>query len=1249
MKIGRFRLVSQCLIPIALCCASVCFAQTDHGNITGTVMDPKGLVVPGASVTATNLAMGTQYPTVSTSAGLYAFPELPAGVYSVTVVAPGFSTLVRSGITVSVSQTSQVDLTLKVGATSATVTVTTDAPLLETDNPQNDVIVTSQDMNELPINIGSVGAIRDPLMFAALAAGTEVNVNGNSWNDIHINGAPGWTFQILMDGMSSTSPVSTRVSDEAQTSVEAIGEFSLQQNSYSAEFGGSLGGVYNMTAKSGSNKFHGSLFNYLQNDSFLNAGQPFNYDANNHNYVPFDKQEDFGGSFGGPVVIPHFFNGHNRTFFFFAYEQYHDAESYNYGTMTVPTTAYRNGDLSFRYTEQGAPIQVHRVNPDGSEGPLAIDCLGRPVYEYAVYDPSTTRLATCVSTSNGNAPGSVVDVRDPFPNNFIGSPGTWDPVAQKVLSLTPTPSGATASAPYNNYPYIVPGNKFQYLPSIRGDQKISDKFHIYGFFSNEKTNKDNWGSGFPGAIDTLRWMTIHGLLAYAGGDYAISPHLEVHGGLGYHRHDSPQSAADLNVDQATLLGLPSQTNLPGYHAPTFPYIAGLSVNGAGVNEMGSDTNNLVDNNYQAVGSVTWIHGAHDFKFGGDIRLEAFANNAYGSSGSYNFSTDQTGLPSEDSQTTYEGANLGDGFASFALGQLQSAQIAAAPFPWWVRRSGSIFGQDTWKLTRNLTVSYGLRWDFLTQDHEERQREIAFSPTVANENAGGLPGGTIYEGSGTGRCNCSFEAFYPWMIQPRLGFLYQPDSKTVVHVSSGIYSGQLSWAGMNTPPFQGFGWNTAYLNQPGPGLPAGQFSTGFTAPELANIDATDFDPGAFTSAGSIQSPGGSMVYPGNKGRPPQMVQTDVGVERELMKDLTVDLSWVDIRGTRLEADNLVNGALNGLSPAKISSVGLDPTNVNDINFLNEPISSPDVQAKGFTAPYAGFPSQASLAQALRPFPQFGGLGYVYANVGNWWYDSAQFKVTKRMSHGLTVMANYTWSKDLGTADNSSEVNNSGAVPIQNAFLPPKSQKTYMSIDLPQMLKFEFREEIPTFGFASSGWKRAVFKGWTTDGIFSYQSGFVMPVPGASSLQPPTFQAEAGIFMNRVPGQSLFLHSLNDHNVNPWDTFYLNPNAWVNPCDGCYGSGKPFYNDFRGPRYPNEQAGVGKVIDIGEGVKFSFRADFFNLFNRWALPGLNIGSPNATPQVVDGVIQSGFGYIGASLPGEGSNYPPRNGEIVARIEF
>ncbi|MGA2729124.1 MAG: carboxypeptidase-like regulatory domain-containing protein, partial [Terracidiphilus sp.] len=401
---------------IAVLCVWIWFAgsfasaQVDRGSVSGTVTDPTGSGIVGARVTVTNTAMGTQNSTVTTGVGDYTIPELPAGVYSVTVVAPGFSTLVRNGVTVSVAETARIDLQLGVGHGTTTITVTGDAPLLQTDSPQNNIEVSTKDMNELPFNVAGIGSIRDPMSFAALAPGTIVG----GWNDIHISGSPATTYRVFMDGLDDTSAVKGAISDENQPSVESLASQSLLVNNYSAEFGESAGGIFNYTSKSGSNKLHGTAFNYLENED-LDAGQPFNYTSSGQKYNPVQRQLDFGGSFGGPVVIPHFYDGHDKTFFFVAYEEYHNAQTLNNGTITVPTTAYRNGDLSSLLL---GPIV------DNNGAPV-LDCLGRAMINGAVYNPATTRTATCTN-------GSTAVVRDPFPNNFIGAPSTWDPVAQKV-------------------------------------------------------------------------------------------------------------------------------------------------------------------------------------------------------------------------------------------------------------------------------------------------------------------------------------------------------------------------------------------------------------------------------------------------------------------------------------------------------------------------------------------------------------------------------------------------------------------------------------------------------------------------------------------------------------------------------------------------------------------------------------------------------------------------------------------------
>jgi Carboxypeptidase regulatory-like domain len=1218
------------LVAVVLCCAgNICFAQLDRGSIAGTVTDPSGSAVAGARVTVTNTAMGTQSSTVTTGVGAYTIPELPAGDYSVTVNAPGFKELIRNGITVSVEETATIDLKLAVGQTTTSITVTANAPLLQTDSAQNNVEVTTTNLNELPFNVAGVGAVRDPMAFAALVPGSIAG----GWNDIHIEGSPATTYRVFMDGLDDTSAVKAAISDEQQPSVESLGSESVMINDYSARFGESGGGIFNYTSKSGTNRLHGTAFNYLENED-LDAGQPFNYTTSGNKTLPVQRQLDFGASLGGPVFIPHVYNGHDRTFFFFAYEEYHNTQTLNDGLITVPTQAYLTGDLS---SNLGGPIL-------DSTGTPVLDCLGRPMINGTIYNPATTRKATCTD-------GSTKVVRDPFPDNFIGAPSTWDPVASAVLKYMPAPSGATADALTNNYPNLEPNNKYQYLTSIKLDHYIGQKWHFSGYYMHEIGNKDNATDGINGTGGQTRWNHTPAPQLYLNADYTVTPNLVLHAGFDFTRHDALQDSAVQNFNTSTL-GLSNAESVAPGGSKTFPIFSGITVNNAGVPNMGINNAPFIDDNYYETGSAIWVHGSHTLDFGGDFRHQLFGTHNDQSPGSYGFARDQTSLPSSQGQNLY-GATIGDGFASFVLGQLNNANIGNDNVQWFHRVEGSFYGQDTWKLTRKVTINIGVRWDLEQMEREQYLRETQFSRTVVNPSAGGLMGGTEYEGNGTGRCNCIYEKFYPWMVQPRVGFSYQLDAKTVLHAASGFYSGPQLFMNEEGYSNQGFGFNQVFLNAPSFGIPAG-LPTGtligdtlkngvpFTA---AQLTATNFDPGAFPNAGQINSPPNFIVP--NNGRSPRFLQSTIGVEREIARNLSVNVSFIDIRGVWLNSDDLTN-TTNELTPAMLSQkYGLNVTNPTDFALLTSPISS-----TSYPLPYPTFPTNQILAQALRPFPQFGGIGDYYEHDGNWWYDALQVKVTKRLSNGLSGGLGYNFSKNLGTAGSTNQPTFTTLMPIQDPSLPAKSQKTYEGIDQPQALNFYFNYEVPRFSFDQNGWKGALLSGWTADGIFHYQSGFPLQVPNSTStLDSVTFANSAGngqinVFANRVPGQPLFLHSLNKHDASYAlnNQPFLNAAAWTNPAFNTLSTSKPFFGNYRQPRQPNEELGFGKVIPFKENVSFSLRCDFFNVFNRWVYPNFNNSS---NPFGVSN--GEAFGVFGSTLANAGGNYAPRSGEIVARIQF
>ncbi len=321
--------------------AGVLCAQSDRGTLTGTISDSAGAVVPNAPVVVTNAETGIVSRTVTTSTGNYTVSSLSVGLYDISAEVTGFKKYIQRGVRVQVAETARVDIALEVGSATESITITADAALLKTEDAEQSETFTGDRLNALPINFGiGGGAIRNPLGFVKLAPGASLN----GWNDIKVNGAPNGSFRIIFEGQDATSNLNPRVSDESQPSMESIQEFTLQTSNFAPEFGQVIGGLFNFTARSGTNQFHGSAYDYSTNED-LGAGQPFTNSGNGHLLRPPNRQNDFGGSIGGPVWIPKVYNGHDRTFFFFNYEMYRKHQATDtFGT--VPTAAMRNGDFS---------------------------------------------------------------------------------------------------------------------------------------------------------------------------------------------------------------------------------------------------------------------------------------------------------------------------------------------------------------------------------------------------------------------------------------------------------------------------------------------------------------------------------------------------------------------------------------------------------------------------------------------------------------------------------------------------------------------------------------------------------------------------------------------------------------------------------------------------------------------------------------------------------------------------------------
>lgn len=1196
------------LKSIAIGCflmAATVFAQSDRGTLTGSITDPAGAAVPGAAVVAKGADTGSEYRATTTDTGNYTIPSLPAGPYELSVDVTGFRKHVQSGIHIQVAQTSRVDIALQVGSNTESVTVTADAPLIKTENAEQSMTISRQRLNELPINFAANGSVRNPLAFVQLVPGASVSgISG-----VRVNGLPSTSFKITVDGQDITSGNLSDRFDETQPSVEALQEFTLQTSNFSAEFGQVGGGLVNFTARSGTNDYHGAGYEYFNNED-LNAGIPFTNSGNGHLIRPRTRKNDFGGTVGGPVWIPKVYNGRNKTFFFFSYEMYREKAGV-LGNITLPTDAMRNGDFS--------AIQTNRV--------LGTDIAGRQVLENTIYDPTT---ATTLPD------GRVIT--NPFPGNIV--PKTrMDSTSLKVQDLIPR---STTQALINNYTPIVLTPRINGLPVLKFDHLLTSKLRTSFYWGQEGTSRVSSSDGMPSPITARRDQAVYSDTYRLNGDYAVTPTVYAHAGIGYIRYFNPDSAPESvsTYDAQNGIGLKNVLDLG------FPHITGIGSGSFGgyVNPLnGSNIGPTQRNQYwndkaTAIASVTWVRGSHAFKAGAEYKNDMWIiHSAINVAGNYNFSGADTAIPGQ-ATTSIGGGQIGFGYASFLLGAVNGGSIGNAIIDQFRRPTYALYVQDTWKISSRLTLDYGLRWDLTPAVHELFYRTSAFAPNLANPSAGGLKGATAYEGYGTGRCNCTFTRAYPYAVAPRIGVAYRINEKTVLRGGWGFVYGQtaaLNYPGSNWVSI-GVGTNTLNFSESTFGTPVTAFSKGFQY-NTADIFAVSLDPGIRPQPGTVNSPP-AWIDP-NGARPPRINQWSISLQRELTKNLVLETAYVGNRGVWLtsgDAGNAGMNDLNALSIGRLKAFGLDVTNANDRALLISNFNSGLPQARGFNIPYASFPKGQTLAQSLRPYPQFGTIQTLWSPLGNSWYDALQTKLTQRFSHGLDFTAAFTWQKeqDLGYD------NQRGRGGQINDALNRDNNKYMNGASQPLVLVAGFTYDIPA-PFRGSRVAKSALGGWTLGGILRYSSGSLIRVPGSqNNLNQLMLRAFSGTFVNRVPGQPVFLKDPNCHCIDPSTDAVLNPAAWSDPGAGAWGTAAAYYGDYRWQRQPDEQLSLGKTFRFTEHSNLSVRGEFFNVFNRMRLPGPSSGNIT-TPQTQ---ANSGFGRMNPANPGT-----PRTGQLVARFQW
>ena len=715
----------------------------------------------------------------------------------------------------------------------------------------------------------------------------------------------------------------------------------------------------------------------------------------------------------------------------------------------------------------------------------------------------------------------------------------------------------------------------------------------------------------------------------------MTPALLLHFGVGFQSVGLSDAAPILNFNAEQTWGLVGATlnrNTPFFGGLGCGF--GCPATGGMYNMGPAAQSTVLLEKPTANASITWVKQSHTYKLGGELFLSGTPDAAYtATNGFYDVSVNETGLPYLAGQTL-AGGSLGFPYASFLLGRVDNFLVSQPANFRFGKKQFAIFVQDSWKVTRRLTLDYGVRWDYGTYYKEQYGRAFNFTPALANPSAGGQPGAFVFEGSGPGHCNCEFASSYPYAFGPRVGAAYKITTKTVLRAGWGLlYNQTAAQGGIGSGAIS----SVQSVNSPGNGQPAMILAQGI--PPQDTPIYPNFNPGIApllpTGNQAINLTFGSPWLDPGAGRPARQNQWSLGIQREINRDLAVEISYVRNRGVWWNAPGLVN--LNAITPLILSHYGLDLNNPADLSLLTQTLTSTAVQQRGFKIPYTGFFTSNTLAQALRPFPQFSAISASGSPLGKTWYDSLQAKATQRLWRGLTFTSAFTWQKSLQIGEDSNTV-------LNNVLANPNNAKSYSSFDQP--LTFVVSASYTTPKWGSHKRLSQVTRDWNIGTILQYASGLPIPTPTTgTTLNSQIFQQTLA---NRVGGQPLFMVDINCHCFDPSKIFVLNPKAWTNPANGQFGNSAEFYGDFRYQRHPNESIGIGRTARFKERLSLMVRVDFSNVFNRTYLNNPVAAGYTAPQSTSNGLTTGGFGYINRATTGIQIGQP-RNGTLVARFAF
>lgn len=829
-------------------------AQTATGTITGSITDSSGAVISSAKVQITNEGTNARVEATTNIEGSYTAPLLPPGAYRVNVAAAGFKSFEQAGIQLQVQQQARVNIVLQVGAMTESVTIRGDAALVEATTSSIGKVVDNKRILELPLNTRNVYSLVN------LTPGVTGGI-GNAHNQVSysVNGARGGTFDVLVDGSSAAFPtVNGFAGLSVFPSVDAVAEFKMQAQNFSAEFGRSITSVLNVVYKSGNNTFHGSAYEFMRN-SVLDAN---NYFANSRG-VPLAsfKRNQFGGMGSGPVI-------RNRTFFMAAYEGLRE-RSFAERLNTVPTDRERTGDFS--QTRAGATQIIN------------------------IYDPATTRAN----------PAGTGSVRDLFPGNVIPA-ARFDAVARNVIPYYPRANqpgdpGTGRNNFYNSGAAAINTDN----ADVRIDHNVSDQQRIFGRFSYRKSFNGP-PQLFPGDLGIAEGRVNNndfGRNAVVDYTNTLSPSTLLNVRLSFARNRFLFDNQGLGFVPSSL-GLPKalDTAVDKFMFPRFGVSTQVALGGSDHRQSGF-------NNYGLAGSLSKIAGKHSIKFGYEGRMLRINVWEARAAGTFNFGANMTQGPNPLSAS----ATAGFGFASFLLGAGSDGNfyqnwknVAAQSF------YQAFYVQDDWRITRKLTLNVGVRYDFDTPRTERFDRMSWFDPSLTSPLAARVPafpnlkGGLRFVGvDGNGRSQYTGD----WNnLAPRLGFAYQFDEKTAIRGAFAQLFGPSTLSAQGTVGPYGFRVETPWVASLNGITPLNLLSNPFPA---------GFQPVPGSSQGALTAIGSNLDAPLSNTNTPYTLQYNLTIQRELPGAILLETAYVANRGRQLSRGGEGGFTLNQVDPQYLS--------------------------------------------------------------------------------------------------------------------------------------------------------------------------------------------------------------------------------------------------------------------------------------------------------------------------------------------